>query len=269
MRVDPALQQHPKYILLRQKIGPRALEVLHLLWAHCEANKRGEWWPMASQSYVEQVCGWNRPFGALFSALLEYRWIHQEEGGIRVHDWEKTNWRAVTNWELGSRPKRKVASTEKPRLPRGSSQGYSPMNEGMSEGMSECGSLSELCPEVKVPGLEEALAWAEVNGVDPEWARKKWEDTDGTNGWERHGRLIKWQQLWKTWFLRDAESGKFRKMGAKKRERWQVEQELNAVKLEMENHPYLVRGGKCDRAETEVWNRLVARKQALKEELKS
>lgn len=116
MKIEPELVDHPKFLLLRKRVGADALEYLVRMWGHCEANKRGELWRGAGADYVEAVCRWKKRAGDLFLALTEIGWLHEDQGGVRVHDWEAMNWRRVSNWGLGSRPKNKGQASEKPRL---------------------------------------------------------------------------------------------------------------------------------------------------------
>lgn len=230
MKVEPELMDHPKYLLLRRAVGEIALECLLRIWGHCESNKRGELWRGASPEYVEAVCRWKKRPGDLFIALERFGWVKAEGNAIRVHDWEKSNWRAVSNWELGSRPKAKAQANDKPRL----SQGPSPLNEGMSEGVSEAGSLS---PEVAVPGPEDCRKWAVAAGVDQDWAERKRVHTEGMHGWERNGRLIDWGKLWKVWYHEDVRGGRWPIKGGQvrasaRRERLEILQELEFAKSE-------------------------------------
>lgn len=97
MIVEPDLPQHPKFIKLRSALGPRAMEVLVLLWGHCHA-KRGEFWDGATPEYVEYVVNGNSKGTKNYDALLDARFIEKKDGGILVHDWQKTNASLVANW---------------------------------------------------------------------------------------------------------------------------------------------------------------------------
>jgi hypothetical protein len=209
MKVDPNLPNHPKYIRLRGVVGEYAMEALIRLWAHCAANKRGEFWPLADENYVETVCAWRRKPGMLYKALVAQRMIHEEAGGIRVHDWNKENSRAISNWHTGSLPKTKRHSSrqanEEPMLEDGGSRLTDSIV--MTEGR-EGNALSPLCPEVAVPGKEEVLRWAEINGVDKDWAEDKLVRTTGNHGWEKNGRLIEWKEVWLSYWRQDVREGK-------------------------------------------------------------
>jgi hypothetical protein len=81
-------------------------------------------------------------------------------------------------------------------------------------------------------------------GVDPEWTRRKWTYTDGTHGWLRNGKLIRWQKLWKSWFDEDKEKGKWppqdqAKKGAAEKPRalWQIEQEIKITEAAIDADP--------------------------------
>lgn len=58
-------------------------------------------------------------------------------------------------------------------------------------------------PEVCVPSRDEVVAWAESAGVDAAWSIRRWENLTGQHGWERNGRLIDWQRLFRVWFHED------------------------------------------------------------------
>lgn len=58
--------------------------------------------------------------------------------------------------------------------------------------------------EISVPGVEEFRTWAEMNGIDPDYAESQWHKIDGLQGWEdRHGRLIRWQSVIRGRWLED------------------------------------------------------------------
>lgn len=126
MKIDPSILTHPKFVRLKRAVGTEALEHLIRIWGHCENARRGEFWKGADATYVEIVAKWDGEEGVLFNALVSIGWIHVEDGAIRVHEWNQTNWRAVSAWtngELGGRkpsrkPKVKDLGTEKRiRLP--------------------------------------------------------------------------------------------------------------------------------------------------------
>lgn len=118
MKLDPNLLQHPKYLRLFKIFGSDILTFLVRIWGHCEQSRRGEWWEGADDEYVEIVAGWTGSPGVLADALAAVRWIHREEGGIRIHDWDKTNWRAVTSWNAVGKGGRKTKSEEGPSRPK-------------------------------------------------------------------------------------------------------------------------------------------------------
>lgn len=167
MKVEPEILDHPKFLRLKKAVGDIALEVLVRLWGHCEANQRGEYWRGADCEYVEIVARWNGQAGVLFGFLTAIGWVDAEEKGVRIHDWNDTNWRAVSNWKLGQRPKKNYHDkpTQKPRLmpppQTGSSTGGSPLNEGMNEGMNEGVGATE------IPSEQTVLAHAESYPGDP------------------------------------------------------------------------------------------------------
>lgn len=118
MKIDPSILTHPKFVRLRRAVGTEALEHLIRIWGHCENARRGEFWKGADLNYVEIVAQWMGVPGFLGEALVSAGWIHVEGDSIRIHEWNQTNWRAVSAWtngELGGRKpskKKSVASRE-------------------------------------------------------------------------------------------------------------------------------------------------------------
>jgi len=115
MRVEPELLVHNKFKRLKRIVGDVAMECIITIWAHCQSNQRGGWWPGADAEYVEMLCNWEGQAGVLFKALVECGkpkagFIEVEEGGLRIHDWDATNAKFVANWHnggKGGRPKKK------------------------------------------------------------------------------------------------------------------------------------------------------------------
>lgn len=168
MKVEPELVNHPKYLRLKKAVGDGALEHLIRIWGHCETSRRGEYWRSADVEYLEIVAHWHGAPGLLFEQLRSGGWIVQSESGIRIHDWNDTNWRAVTNWKLGDRPKHKLQASQKPRLKpeqtTSTSQGISPLSE-----LNEMNEVNEL-PEgkaVEIPSESDVEKSAEGYPGDP------------------------------------------------------------------------------------------------------
>jgi hypothetical protein len=138
MRVLPSLLNHPKFQRLRRMVGDRAAEYLLRIWGHCEENQKGELWVGANDEYVEIVCAYTGENGILFRSLVNCGFLDQKRNGVLVHDWNATNSRAVSNWELGTREKKNKRSQSeangKPRLSQREANGKptrSRMNECM------------------------------------------------------------------------------------------------------------------------------------------
>jgi len=168
MKVVPDMLDHPKFLKLKKRIGPMSAEYLLRIWGHCEANQKGELWIGADGEYVEIVSKFEGISGDLFNALIECGWVEKKRGAIRIHDWNATNSRAVTNWALGNIPKKRGGENRlKPEgslglalvepsacsgSTTGSTTGSSPLNEGMNEGMNEDGEFnltSQVSPSAK------------------------------------------------------------------------------------------------------------------------
>lgn len=101
MRVEPELRDHPKFLRLKRVVGEVAMECLIAIWAHCQSNQRGEFWPGADADYVEMICRWDGEAGVLFSALCDCGkpgFIQREPDGVRIHDWAEMNSQMVSNW---------------------------------------------------------------------------------------------------------------------------------------------------------------------------
>lgn len=125
MIVQPELLTHPKFTQLRSRLGLITCEVLLKLWAHCH-TKRGEWWAGADLPYVEYVVTGRTKTTTTACALRDCGWIHVEEGGIRVHDFNENNATVVLNWtrnkiwresRLASLDKSADTSTPHPQTP--------------------------------------------------------------------------------------------------------------------------------------------------------
>lgn len=108
MRVEPELTTHLKFRRLKAAVGDLAMECLITIWAHCQQNQRGEYWPGADVAYLEELCNWTGQRGELFRALVEcgkpkVGFIVPEAEGVRVHDWEESNSQIVQNWFRNTR----------------------------------------------------------------------------------------------------------------------------------------------------------------------
>lgn len=162
MRVEPELTTHLKFRRLKAAVGDTAMECLITIWAHCQQNQRGEYWPGADAAYVEDMCFWTGQKGELFRALVEcgkpkLGFIVPENGGLRVHDWEEANSTTVKNWyrntagrgakrtePTATPPPSRGQATGKPRLPAGISQSAN------AEPNSELGQNAETPPPVEL-----------------------------------------------------------------------------------------------------------------------
>jgi len=147
MKVESEIVHHPKYLLLKKRVGDYSLEALVRIWGHCEQCLRGEFWRGKGAEHLEAVAGWSGAPGELFSALVDTGWVKTCPNGIRIHDWETHNWRRVLNWSLGKRPKKTKSiqgssqseATDKPRLSQGSATAKP---EGKPSDMNDLNELS-------------------------------------------------------------------------------------------------------------------------------
>lgn len=152
MRVEAELLDHPKFLRLKRRLGPYALEGLLRVWGHCQNAQRGGVWKRADIEYVEVVARWDGKPGDFYAAMLDVRFIEERGGAVVIHDWDRMNSRALASWSnghLGGRPRANPTSTSKSP---GSSQDNPekthglPManqSEGVSEGVSDLGTERE------------------------------------------------------------------------------------------------------------------------------
>jgi len=105
MNVRPGITTHLKYVRFKRRIGePCALEYIIDLFAHCQADCRGENWGKVSDEYVEDVCRWEGPPGALYQALAapfesKPGWVHRDEAtNLIVTGWNEENRYLIRNW---------------------------------------------------------------------------------------------------------------------------------------------------------------------------
>lgn len=119
MRIEPELPTNLKYRRLKTAVGDIAMECLVTIWAHCQQNQRGEYWPGADADYVEMLCNWTGQRGELFRALVDcgkpgkVGFIVPDEGGVLIHEWNDMNSQMVGNWNrnLNGRAGRSVNPT--------------------------------------------------------------------------------------------------------------------------------------------------------------
>ena len=143
MRVEPELLTHNKFKRLKRIVGDLAMEYIITLWAHCQSNQRGGFWPGADAEYVEMLCNWDGDPGVLFKALLECGkpkegFIESATGGLVIHDWDRMNARFVANWHngpRGGRPKTLGGNPTETQSENGLSLGF----DGGSKGGSKPG----------------------------------------------------------------------------------------------------------------------------------
>lgn len=140
VKVDPGYVNHPKFLRLKKAVGELAMEFVIRIWGHCQQGQKGEYWRGADAGYVEAVAMWTGTEGKLFEAMAACRIILIEANGIRVNDWNRENWRTVSNWQLGGRPKRNKGSTKAEPTP---SQGL-PKAEPTPSRMNDLNDLNDL-----------------------------------------------------------------------------------------------------------------------------
>jgi hypothetical protein len=98
MRLEPTIVNHPKFIALKSAIGDYAMEALVRMFGHCQEDQRGEFWPGKSPEYLEIVTRWSGEPLVLWNALTMIGWASQEDGGIRIHQWNDYNSVTVNAW---------------------------------------------------------------------------------------------------------------------------------------------------------------------------
>lgn len=146
MRVEPELTTHIKFKRLKAAVGDCAMECLITIWAHCQQNKRGEYWPGVDATYVEELCNWAGQKGELFRALVEcgrpkLGFLTPEGDGLRVHDWEQTNSLAVKNWNRNTagRGNKPLEADATPTGSQGLPQGFPHRKPTLPGGISTAG----------------------------------------------------------------------------------------------------------------------------------
>lgn len=219
MNIEAELVDHPKYLLLRKKVGVLALEYLIRIWGHCASNRRGEHWRGKDAEYLEIVARWTGEPGALLSALVEVGFVDQKPTGLLIHDWESNNSFTVANWtkNLSGRPSKKkpTSATPEPKPVQDGSHGeamgkpWAPhgdpvcMSDRVNEGV-RAPSLSQ-DSEPLIPTEAEVRAWAlgSPAAVHPDYAAEKWADTSEKHLWVVKGELIDWKSRWTRWWSTD------------------------------------------------------------------
>lgn len=114
MIVEPTLLDHPKFLKLARRIGEgQALIILIRLWGHCQAECRREFWPGADAEYIEAVGRWNGDAGVAFEALKATGFVREEDGGVRIHDWDEMNASMLKRWDNGRQNAKKRRSVDR------------------------------------------------------------------------------------------------------------------------------------------------------------
>lgn len=145
MRVEPELLTHNKFKRLKRIVGEGAMEYVIVIWAHCQSNQRGGFWPGADADYVEMLCDWDGQAGVLFKALVECGrpkagFIEVTGDGLTVHDWNAMNASFVANWKNGTkggRPKTKAETAEETQSRNGFPLGFDDGSTGGSKRLAE------------------------------------------------------------------------------------------------------------------------------------
>lgn len=112
MIVKRELPDHPKLYRLERALRDRgAIKYLIRIWGHCEASRKGEWWPGADVRYVEDAACWRGTRGILMKSLVDLGWISlvKEPRGVRVHDWDSVNARLLGSWRGGQVTQEKLS----------------------------------------------------------------------------------------------------------------------------------------------------------------
>lgn len=91
IRMDTGLRRHPKYLLLRAKVGPAAMEYLHGMWSWAAQVRRDG--VLAAPEEAEVGAEWNGVPGALHGALVAVGFIDPD--GVTLHDWPHHNGKAI------------------------------------------------------------------------------------------------------------------------------------------------------------------------------
>ncbi len=187
MIVEPDLINHPKFIQLKSLVGDVAMELLVRIWAHCQQNKRGQFWRGASADYVEVVCCGRHQKGRLFTALRDCGWIHERPDGMEIHDWDEYNAGLTARWKRPAKP------AQTPAQPSAQPPAQTPDRRGQdTTGLD--GSNNNQGGRM-IPTLEEAVAWFQKNGSgyttdQIKAAFDSFEATKHPDGWWKFGQAM-------------------------------------------------------------------------------
>ena len=158
MIIEADIVRHPKFIQLKTLVGDIALEYLARLWAHCQQNKRGQFWAGANANYVEVVITGSSQRGKLFAALRDCRWVHERADGIEIHDWDKHNASLIARWKRAPQP-----YVDPPVQGSAQQSPQTPVENPDRSGVDRTGQEGRGDAPTLTPSLDEAVAWFERN----------------------------------------------------------------------------------------------------------
>jgi hypothetical protein len=107
IRVATGLLRHPKFRKLTKRIGVEALRLLVALWVFAAEYRPSGVLTGMTEEDVEVAGEWTGAPGEYVTALLELRWLDQDEAGVfSLHDW--ATWQP---WVVGAPQRSEAART--------------------------------------------------------------------------------------------------------------------------------------------------------------
>ena len=281
MIISPTIVNHPKFVALKSAIGDYAMEALVRIWAHCQEDQRAEFWAEKSPEYLEIIARWSGERLELWTALLRTGWVIEENGGIRVHEWNNYNSTLLRSWNA-VRNHRKKKPDDLKTIARPSSDDLATILPSSLSSLNEKIEKSVQKEEERSTGIE-VPSDAEVFGFIQDWPGEPASATptipkDWAIQWlARMAGRREWPADWRRKLTADWRAGfrdwlQGKKNGPadkpKKRALWEISKDISAVEKLMDEHP-----SNCwpankprDPAIEQEYDALKARLAALKKE---
>lgn len=209
------------------------MEYLVRIWAHCQGNRRGEWWAGKTAAYVEDIAGWEGGEGKLASGLAEPLdndpgWITIEKDGIRINGWNERNAQLLANWNRNPSGKAKGKASDTPRgsqRPPLREPDRTGQDKNGEEGTRARGASPAENPEEKsapphIPSVQEVITEGQMpgSGVPEAYCIHFFQKhEDGSTSWfDAHGKMRPWQKRLRTWWGKDRPRPEWKKPAGKK-----------------------------------------------------
>jgi uncharacterized protein YdaU (DUF1376 family) len=102
--------------------------------------------------------------------------------------------------QLRQQPEAQGDTPGVPPSPSPSPSPSQPPAQAPSQTLSHCAGAAETDG---VPSVAEVRTWAQMSGVDPDWAEDRHGYLTERDGWVANGRLVDWQRMFKRWSERN------------------------------------------------------------------